>query len=76
MDILFASPDWIKELQQADPTLHAICDRIGGVMEDKSSTARFYYQDSLLYRSWKKKGSPPGLQEYDQLVLPIRNAEK
>ena len=65
-DVLSATPDQIKELQQADPTLRAIRDRIkGGVMEDKSATAKFYYQNSLLYRSWKKRGSPPGLQEYD-----------
>ena len=66
IDILSAQPE---ELQQSDPTLRHVRDRLDGqLMEDQGSNAKFYYRDGLIYRSWKKRGSKPGLQEFDQLV--------
>ena len=71
-DILSASPEHIKVLQQGDRTLETIRSRLnGGRGEDRTTNAHFYYEGGLIMRSWKKKGSPPGLFELKQLVLPV-----
>ena len=54
-DILAASPDCIKELQQEDRTLETIRRRLDGELgEDRTTNAHFYYEGGLLLRSWKK----------------------
>lgn len=72
-DILAAPPERIKELQQRDRTLESIRRRLDetGHVEDETTNVYFYSERGLLMRSWKKKGSPPGLFELKQLVLPV-----
>ena len=71
-DILSASPEHIKDLQQGDRTLETIRSRLNeGHGEDRTTNAHFYYEGGLIMPLWKKKGSPPGLFELKKLVLPV-----
>ena len=69
-DILDASPDRIKELQQKDSTLETTRRRLDGELgEDKTTNAHTMRRTAS--EIMKKKRSPPGLYELKQLVLPV-----
>ena len=68
-NILGASAEELKALQEADPTLAAVREAVVGVENDQSGS--FFKNDGLLYRR-RKQAAGGGGEDLDgeQLVLP------
>ena len=73
-NVLNATPEEVKEWQQADEGLSRIRELAkGDAMKDSGAHATFYYREGLLYRNWRPHGTEEGgVRECEQLVLPQR----
>lgn len=59
--VLNATPEEVKEWQQADEGLSRVRELAeGDAMKDSGAHASFYYRGGLLYRNWRLHGTKEG----------------
>ena len=68
-EVLQATPQQLREWQQADPTLRTIWE-LAQSGKQAEGGASFCYRDGLLYRLWLPNGNPDYVKACEQLVLP------
>ncbi len=66
------APGKLAGMQHRDFSLSKIREHLKEQpMEDRQHNAKFYYQDGILYRTWRPQGAEDnGMRGCEQLVLP------
>ena len=68
-NVLQATPQQLREWQQADPTLKTTRE-LADCQKQAGGAAKFRYQNGLLYRLWAPDGNNDHIKACEQLVLP------
>ena len=63
------NPDLLKELQQQDPTLNGVRQKLVSPDEALDNRVGFYLRDGLLHRTWRKRCAGEG-EAVEQLIVP------